>query len=66
MHRLFILYLTLHSNMDCTMLAMSNTGEREANDWKRLFASVDSRFRWKGTVKPEGSNLALIEAVWEP
>jgi hypothetical protein len=52
--------------MDCTMLAMSNTGEREADDWKRLFASVDSRFRWKGTVKPEGSNLALIEAVWEP
>jgi hypothetical protein len=52
--------------MDCTMLSMSNSAEREAEDWKRLFASADKSFKWKGITEPKGSSLALIEAVWEP
>ncbi len=53
-------------NFDINMLTLSNSMERELEDWKNLFAAVDSRFRWKGVVQPEGSNLALLEAVWDP
>ncbi|KAK5170320.1 uncharacterized protein LTR77_004907 [Saxophila tyrrhenica] len=53
-------------NFDVTMMALSASQERELEDWKALFAAVDSRYRWKGVAQPEGSNLALIEAVWDP
>lgn len=53
-------------NYDLNMMAMSNSMEREVGDWKALFASADQRFRWKGVVQPDGSNLALIQAVWDP
>ena len=62
----YLMLIATFRNFDVNMLTLSNAQERELEDWKRLFASVDTRFKWKGVVEPEGSDLALIEAVWEP
>ena len=53
-------------SMDLTMLEMQNSQEREFDDWKNLFASVDSRFKWKGGHQPRGSRLWILTAIWEP
>ena len=53
-------------SMDLTMLEMQNSQERELNDWKNLFESVDNRFKWKNAHLPDGSRLWILEVVWEP
>ena len=56
----------MNRNFDVNMMALVNAMEREESEWKALFKAADSRFRWSGVVQPKGSNLALMEAVWEP
>ena len=51
--------------MDVTMLEIGNAKERDLDEWRSLFAHADTRFKFKGITQPEGSDLALIEAVWE-
>lgn len=51
--------------MDVTMLEIGNAKERDLDEWKGLFTRADTRFKFKGITQPEGSNLALLEAIWE-
>ncbi|KAL9119135.1 MAG: hypothetical protein Q9187_004309 [Circinaria calcarea] len=53
-------------SIDLTMLVIQNSRERELDDWKKLFEIADAGFRFVGAKQPAGSNLSLIEAVWEP
>ena len=46
------------------MLSLFNAREREEKDWVGLFKQADSRFAEIKFKKPEGSSLAIIEAVW--
>ena len=50
--------------MDVMAQMLCNSTEREVEDWKRLFALADERFKWKGARKSSGA-LWLIEATWE-
>lgn len=50
--------------MDVMAQMLCNSTEREVEDWKRLFASADERFKWQGARKSSGA-LWLIEAIWE-
>ncbi|KAI1656461.1 putative O-methyltransferase [Daldinia decipiens] len=54
-----------HRNLDLLMLAVWNAKERTEAKWKEIIEAVDSRLRFKGTRKIEGSVLCIIEAVWE-
>ena len=47
------------------MLELQNAREREIDDWASLFAQADGRFKFLGGKKPDGSNLWIMEAVWE-
>ena len=47
------------------MLEILNAREREEAEWRELFRLADTRFKFLGVTRPEGSNLALIEACWE-
>lgn len=51
--------------MDIGMLAILNARERDFEDWQHLFQQADPRFIFLGVTKPEGANLAIIEARWE-
>lgn len=51
--------------MDLTMLEIGNAKERDLGEWKSLFAQADSRFSFQGVKQPEGSRLAIVEAVWD-
>lgn len=51
--------------MDMLMLTLCNGRERDADDWKLLFAEIDSRLRLINAFVPEGSSLGIVEAVWE-
>ncbi|KAJ0414364.1 putative O-methyltransferase [Aspergillus carlsbadensis] len=53
-------------NLDMIQMLGWNSLERTASDWKSLFASVDPRLEFVGTITPEGSIVSLIEAVWRP
>jgi hypothetical protein len=46
------------------MIAILNGRERDADEWRLLFDRADSRFHFVGVKQPEGSSLAMIEAVW--
>ncbi|KAL6704153.1 hypothetical protein ACN47E_008713 [Coniothyrium glycines] len=50
--------------MDLTMLEIGNAKERDLKEWQALFAQADSRFVFNGVTQPEGSRLAILEAVW--
>ncbi|RAH69805.1 putative O-methyltransferase [Aspergillus aculeatinus CBS 121060] len=50
--------------MDMNMLSLFNSRERDAADWRALFAQADPRFRWRGVTKPAGSNLSVIQVSW--
>ncbi|PYI04753.1 S-adenosyl-L-methionine-dependent methyltransferase [Aspergillus sclerotiicarbonarius CBS 121057] len=52
--------------MDMNMLSLFNSRERDTEDWKRLLAQADGRFRWERVLQPEGSNLSIIEVSWQP
>jgi hypothetical protein len=51
--------------MDMLMLTLCNARERDRDDWKMLFEKADSRFRFVDAFVPEGSSLAIIEAIWQ-
>jgi hypothetical protein len=48
------------------MMSLMNAKERGLEDWKALFQKADSRFKWNGGRRPDGSRLWIIEATWEP
>lgn len=47
------------------MKAFMNAKEREIDDWKQLFNSVDDRFKYVGVQMPPGSNLGIIHFQWQ-
>jgi hypothetical protein len=51
--------------MDLVMLTLLNAQERTEEDFKRLFGSVDGRFRFLGVKRPRGCRMSILEAVWE-
>lgn len=50
--------------MDLNMLSILNARERDADEWESLFAEADPRFEFQDVKRPNGSNLAIIEAIW--
>jgi hypothetical protein len=55
----------IHRIFDTAVRAMTNGKEREANDWKALFAEADSRFRVLSIEKPPMSSLGIVVVQWE-
>ncbi|KAI0855864.1 S-adenosyl-L-methionine-dependent methyltransferase [Xylaria cubensis] len=51
---------------DLAMMELFNAREREEQDWQRLFAEADSRFRFAGIRTVPGADLAFISAIWKP
>lgn len=47
-------------------MCLTNSKEREQEDWRSLFEEADPRFKWLGAKLPEGSRLWIIDSVWEP
>ena len=58
--------LTVNRILDIMMMGITNSKEREMNEWADLFKEADPRFKFKGGFKPEGSRLWIIEAIWNP
>ncbi|CZR64036.1 related to sterigmatocystin 7-O-methyltransferase precursor [Phialocephala subalpina] len=52
--------------MDIMMMSLMNGKERGLDEWKALFEQADSRFKWNGGSRPDGSRLWIIKATWEP
>jgi SAM-dependent methyltransferase len=52
--------------MDIMMMSLMNGKERELDQWKALFEQADSRFKWGGGSKPDGSRLWIYEVTWKP
>jgi hypothetical protein len=52
--------------MDLSMKAFLNAKEREADDWKHLFADADPGFKFLGVQMTLGSPIGVIQARWEP
>ncbi|KAK7951743.1 O-methyltransferase [Apiospora aurea] len=52
--------------LDIVMLTVTNSGERELDDWKDLFRSADPRYKFLRAWKPTRSQLWFIEAEWDP
>ena len=52
--------------MDVMMMTITNSKERQMDEWATLFSEADPRFKFKGGHKQDGSRLWTIEAVWEP
>ena len=50
--------------MDMIMLSLFNSRDREQKEWVALFQQADPRFTDVKAWVPEGSSLAIIEAVW--
>ncbi|GAB1191677.1 hypothetical protein APSETT444_000859 [Aspergillus pseudonomiae] len=50
--------------MDMGMMTLFNAQERDADEWRDLLERADPRFTFAGIHQAEGSQLALIEAVW--
>lgn len=50
---------------DLAMKWMLNGKEREEQEWKALFASVDKRFVFAGVKPVPGASSSLIEFVWD-
>ena len=46
------------------MLAILNARERDADEWRLLFAEADPRFEFQGVKRSNGSDLAIMEAIW--
>ncbi|KAI1746570.1 O-methyltransferase [Xylaria castorea] len=59
-------YVGLVRGFDLAMMELFNAREREEQDWQRLFAAADSRFRFAGVRTVPGSDLAFISATWQP
>ncbi|KAI9839066.1 MAG: hypothetical protein M1838_004401 [Thelocarpon superellum] len=50
--------------VDMQMMLAVNAGERTLSQWQELIELADARFRFAGVVKPAGSKLSLLEAVF--
>lgn len=50
--------------MDLIMLSLFNERDYEAEDWRKIFREADSRFTDIKISVPQGSQLAIVEAVW--
>jgi len=50
--------------MDLNMLSILNARERDNDEWGSLFAEADPRFEFQGVKRQYGSNLAIMEAIW--
>ncbi|PQE10357.1 hypothetical protein CJF32_00000898 [Rutstroemia sp. NJR-2017a WRK4] len=50
---------------DITMMATSNSMERDQDDWEELFRSVDARFKLEEVKRMEGAKLDLVVFRWE-
>lgn len=49
---------------DLVMQELLNGGDREMEDWKKLFADAHDGFLFKGAKKPSNSNLWILEVEW--
>ncbi|KAJ3552567.1 hypothetical protein NPX13_g11081 [Xylaria arbuscula] len=49
---------------DLSMMILFNAGDREVSDWARLFELASPRFEFKGAKRPPGSELWILEALW--
>lgn len=47
------------------MLELTNSKEREEQDWKKLFKDADTNFEFIGIKRPEDSKLSFIEVKWK-
>jgi hypothetical protein len=52
--------------MDVMMMSLMNGKERELEEWKALFEQADSRYKWAGAIRPDGSRLWIYSVTWEP
>ncbi|KAK8049263.1 O-methyltransferase-like protein [Apiospora phragmitis] len=52
--------------LDVVMLTVTNSRERELNDWRKLFRDADPRYKFLRAWKPSKSQLWFIEAEWNP
>ncbi|KAK3703365.1 hypothetical protein LTR37_014471 [Vermiconidia calcicola] len=54
-------------SMDVGMVALGNGRERDMEQWKRLFAEADGegRFNFDAVLKPEGSQLVILQVTWK-
>jgi hypothetical protein len=50
--------------LDIFMQMSVNAREREADDWKDIFAKADPRYQLKRKWKPEMRAMMLVEAEW--
>ncbi|KAH8692496.1 sterigmatocystin 8-O-methyltransferase precursor [Phaeosphaeriaceae sp. PMI808] len=50
---------------DITMLATSNSQERDEDDWKALLKAADSNFTFEEVRRTPGAKLDLIVAKWK-
>ncbi|KAL4885489.1 S-adenosyl-L-methionine-dependent methyltransferase [Aspergillus karnatakaensis] len=51
--------------MDLEMLTTFNARERPLADWEKLCADADQRLKLRSVSKPEGSNMSILEFVFE-
>jgi hypothetical protein len=47
------------------MMALQNGKEREKQDWISLIHTADVRFKVQDIKQLPGSNLGIIELMWE-
>ncbi|TVY82896.1 O-methyltransferase aurJ [Lachnellula suecica] len=52
-------------SFDLSMKGIQNAKERDADDWEQLFEFADSRFKFQGITKPNGSTLSIVNASWD-
>ncbi|KAK4443168.1 O-methyltransferase-domain-containing protein [Podospora aff. communis PSN243] len=50
---------------DLVMWRLFNAKERDIDDWRSLVAMADERFKITKILRPEGSQLSIIEVTWE-
>ena len=46
------------------MLAMLNSRERSAEEWKAMIEGADLGFKVSSIIQPTLANMAIIEVVW--
>lgn len=47
------------------MLSLCNARERDEDDWHKVFAEADPRFKVQRVFTPKGAALGIVDAVWE-
>ena len=50
---------------DVTMLAMSNSQERDQDDWEELFQATDSKLKLEAVRRIPDAKLDMIIARWD-